>query len=259
VHAAETPRVVPFAELLEVMRVSRGYDPLATTNGARFQAQVLLTLARRARAGTADGPPLLVRHQDWYRALLDATGIPAERAPLYVQLAFRHGQDIGIEYRPEHVVREVVKGPKPVQALRVTISWPAAPGAASEYSYEDTVSTPHLKVTNKRVIEYQLLDFGDEVVFDEIEGLFGRPTSGALGLLFQVLGEGRVVQYRMAFAPDGTLVSRGRARKAFFEIATTVTVQPDGRSEKGVPPDPRLVALEERLKRPLEIRYQAGP
>jgi hypothetical protein len=82
-----------------------------------------------------------------------------------------------------------------------------------------------------------------------------RPTTGALGLLFSVLGEGRIVEYRMAITPDGLQVSRGRARKAFFEVATTLTVHPDGRSEKGVLPDPRLREVERRLSVPLEIRY----
>jgi hypothetical protein len=38
-------------------------------------------------------------------------------------------------------------------------------------------------------------------------------------------------------------------------VATTLTVRPDGRSEKGVPPDPQLRALEQRLSAPLEIEY----
>jgi hypothetical protein len=251
--AEEAPWPVPFEEVRDAIARSAGYDRLTTTNGARLQAEVLLHLARGARAARPSGPPLLVRHDDWYRALLEVTGTPAERAPVYVRLAFQNRQDVRVEYRPERVVREVVKGPPPRLALGITISWPAVPGAPSEYSYEDTLSTPHVKVTNKRVITYHLLDFGDMVVFDGMEGLTGRPTSGALGVLFQVIGEGRVVEYRMAIAPDGRQVSRGRARKAFFEVATTLTVQPDGRASKGVPPD--LGALEARLARPLEIRY----
>ena len=146
------------------------------------------------------------------------------------------------------MIREVVKGPAPRLALGVTISWPAAPGAPSEYSYEDTLSTPHVKVTNKRVITYRLLDFGDMIVFDR----HGRPhrtaDDGRAGRPLPVLGEGRIVEYRMALTPDGRQVSRGRARKAFFEVATTLTVHPDGRTEKGVPPT--LRALEERAPAP---------
>lgn len=246
---------VPYADILAAMRASGGYDRLATTNGGRLQAEVLLRLARGARLRAPDGPPLLLRHEDWFRALLEVTGVPADRAPLYAVLAHRHGQDVVADYGSGRVVREVVSGPVPVAALDVTISWPDAPGAARQYSYEDNLSTPHLKVTNHRLITYRLLDFGDAVAFDEIEGLTGRPTTGALGLLFQLIGEGRVVEYRMGVAPSGVQVSRGRARKGFFEVTTTLTVHPDGRSEKGVPADPVLRAIEERLKRPLDIRY----
>jgi len=255
--AAATPEVpfrVPFADVKGAIAQSRGYDILATTNGGRVQAEALIHLARSAQETRPEGPPLLVGHDEWFRALLQVAGVPAERAPTYARLAWQHRQDILVEYRPSHVIREVIQGPPPRMALDVTISWPSEAGP-SEYSYEDTISTPHLKVTNKRVIRYRLLDFGDLIVFDRMEGLTGRPTTGALGLLFSVLGEGRIVEYRMAIAPDGTQVSRGRARKAFFEVATTLTVHPDGRSEKGVPPDPRLRALEQRLSVPLEIRY----
>jgi hypothetical protein len=253
--APEAPARVPFADVLDAIAQRHGYDVLATANGGRLQAEVLLHLARTALAQHPDGPPLLVGHDDWFRALTQVAGIPAERAPLYVRLAWQHKQDILLEYRASHVIREVVQGPSPRLALDVTISWPAAPGAPSEYSYEDTQSTPHLKVTNKRVITYHLLDYGDLIVFDHMEGLTGRPTTGALGLLFSVIGEGRIVEYRTILTPDGLQVSRGRARKAFFEVATTLTVHPDGRTEKGVPSDPRFKDLERRLSAPLEIRY----
>jgi hypothetical protein len=256
--AAATPEVpfrVPFEDVKGAIAQSRGYDILATTNGGRVQAEALIHLARWAQETRPEGPPLLVGHDEWFRALLQVAGVPAERASNYARQAWLHKQDVLMEYRPSRVIRQVIQGPSPHMALDVTVSWPAAAGAPSEYSYEDTLSTPHLKVTCKRVIRYRLLDYGDMIVFDRMEGLTGRPTTGALGLLFSVLGEGRIVEYRMAIAPDGTQVSRGRARKAFFEVATTLTVHPDGRSEKGVPPDPRLRALEQRLSVPLEIRY----
>jgi hypothetical protein len=259
VAAAPAPVRVPYADVLEAIRASSGYNRLATTNGARLQSEALLRLARRAQERSADGPPLLVRHDDWFHALLEVTGISAEQAPIYAVLPFRHGQDIVADYGASHVVREVTAGVAPRLALNIAISWPEGPGAAREYSYEDTLSSPRLKVTNHRLIRYRLLEFEDQTVFDELEGLTGRPTSGALGLLFQIIGEGRVVEFRMAVAPSGEQISRGRAKKSFIEVATTVTVYPDGRSEKGVPADPALRALEERLKRPLAIRYQPRP
>lgn len=242
------------------MRLNRGYNPAATTNGARFQAEVLLALARRARAREPHGPALLLGHAGWFEAFLEATGLTPDKAPPFVSLAYRHGQDIEVEYREDRVVQDVVEGPVPVLALNVKIAWPEAPNAPKQYSYEDNLSTPRLKVTNKRLIRYRLLDFGDMVVFDELEGLTGRPTSGLLGFLFQIMGEGRVVEYRMAISPDGLQVSHGRAKKAFFEVASTVTVYPDGRTEKDLPRNrPDLRALEVRLKKPLKIRYRPTP
>jgi hypothetical protein len=253
--APEAPLRVPFDAVRAAIAVGRGYDVLATANGGRLQAEVLLHLARSAQQKRPDGPPLLVGHDEWFQALTEVAGVPAERAPTYARLAWQHKQDVLVEYRPSRVIREVVQGPAPRLALDITISWPAAPGAPSQYSYEDTQGTPHLKVTNKRVITYHLLDYGDMIVVDGMEGLTGRPTTGALGLLFAVLGEGHIVEYRMVITPDGLQISRGRARKAFFEVATTLTVRPDGRTEKGVPPDARFRDVESRLTAPLEIRY----
>ena len=253
--APEVPSRVSFEEVRAAIALRRGYDVLATVNGGRLQAEVLLHLARSAQQARPDGPPLLVGYDEWFQALIAVAGVPAERAPTYARLAWQHKQDVLVEYRPSRVIREVVQGPAPRLALDVTISWAAVPGAPSEYSYEDTQSTPHLKVTDKRVVTYHLLDYGDMIAIDQMEGLTARPTTGALGLLFAVLGEGRIVEYRMVIMPDGLQVSRGRARKAFFEVATTVTVRPDGRTEKGVPPDPQFRDVERRLSAPLEIRY----
>ena len=255
--AAETARPVSQEEMLEAMRASRGFDPTATTNGARFQAEVLLFLARRARARQADGPPLFLGHAEWFAAFLARTGLAAEKAPAFVRLPYEHGQDMEVDYRAGRVLRPGGSGPLPETALNVRIWWPASRDRPASYSYEDTLSSPQLKVTNRRLILYRLLAFGDMTVFGEIEGLHGRPTSGVLGLLFKVIGEGRVEENRMAIAADGLQIARARARKAFFEVATTVTVYPDGRTEKDVPPGrPDLLALEVLLKRPLAVAFQ---
>ena len=146
--------------------------------------------------------------------------------------------------------------PRPELAINVVIWWPQTPGGATKYSYRDTLSTPHLKVTNRRVITYRLLDFGDMVVYDQIDGLTGEPTSGVPGLLFPAIGEGRVRQSRMAISRDGLQVSLAKVKKAFLRILTTVTIYPDGHTEKDVPTDrPDLLALEVRLKQSLKMDY----
>ena len=252
----DKPRVVDRQELLGAMERCRGYDPTATTNGARFQAEVLLHITRQARAHAPDGPPLFVGHEDWFRAFLEVTGRTEETAPQYARLAHRYGQDMEIDWRADRVIREAKEGPRPELAANVTIWWNGESGGPTQYSYRDTLSTPHLKVTNHRVITYRLLDFGDMIAYDRVQGLTGRPTSGILGLLFRIIGEGHVVASRMAISHDGLQVSRAEAKKAFMGVTATVTVYPDGRTEKDVPADrPDLLAIEERLKQPIEINY----
>ena len=254
--AAGAVRVVPREQILEAMKASQGFDPTATTNGARFQAEVLLRLARQARARDAEGPPLFFGHAEWFEAFLERTGLTAEKAPAFVRLAYDHGQDTELEYRPGRVV-EAGEGPPPELALSVRLFWPDRPGAPKQYSYEDVLSSPHLKVTNERVITYRLLDFGDMIVYDEIDGLRGRPTTGVLAFLFRLIGEGHLKESRMAISPDGLQVSRARAEKGFLGVTQTVTVHPDGRIEKDVPEGrPDLQALEARLKAPLRLRYR---
>ncbi len=252
--AAAAPRAVGRQEILQAMRESQGYDPTATTNGARFQSEVLRRLARRARTRDPAQSPLFIDHQEWFGAYLEKTALSPESAPLFVRLAYDHAQDMEVDYRRDHVLEAVEPGPPPELALNVCIWWPEASDRPRKYSYEDLLSSPRLKVTNERLLSYRLLDFGDMTVFGDIQGLRGRPTSGILGLLFQLIGEGRVVENRMAVSEDGLQVARARARKAFFEVVSTVTVYPDGRTEKDLPPGrPDLAELEARLKRPLKL------
>jgi len=248
------PRAVPRPVILEAMRESQGYDPTATTNGARFQSEVLRRLARITSALDPSQSPLYIDHRDWFQAYLERTDLSAEKAPLFIRLAHDYGQDMVADYRRERVVEMVEPGPAPELALNVCIWWSQGHNRPGKYSYEDLLSSPQLKVTNERVISYRLLDFGDMTVFGDIRGLRGRPTSGVLGLLFRLIGEGHVVENRMAVSLDGVQVSRARARKSFFEVVSTVTVYADGRTEKDVPAGRSdLAALEARLKRPLKL------
>jgi hypothetical protein len=258
-HAAQS---VGPEEILAAMQRSQGFDPTATTNGARFQAEVILVLARERRDRDPLGPPLFIGHAQWFSAFLARTGLAQERAPAFIRLAYEHGQDMEVDYQSEHVLQEAAEGSRPRLALNVRIWWPE-PRGGSSYSYEDMLSIPHLKVTNKRLMSYRLLEFEDMLVFGEIEGLLGRPTSGVLGLLFQIIGEGQVQENRMTISRDGLQISHARARKAFFGVTSTVTVYPDGRTEKDLPAGrPDLAPLEARLTRPLQLSYRplrAGP
>lgn len=256
--APSPPRaVVPRDELLAAMRLSQGFDPTATANGARLQAEVLLRLVRAAHARDPHGPPLHIDRETWFSALLERVGRTPETAPLYARLAYQHGQDTEVDYDADRVLAAVVEGPRPRLAANVFVGWRDTPGAPPQFSYEDTLSTPRLRVTMKRVITYRLVDYGDMVLYGEIEGLRGRPTSGVLGALFNLIGEVPIVENRMAVSADGLQISRGRGKKGLIDVTTTVTLYPEGRAEKGLPPNrPDLLALEERLKRKLRLAFK---
>jgi hypothetical protein len=249
-------RHVPRAEILAAMRARQGYDPAATTNGARFQAEVVLDLLRASGAREPDGGLLFFSHEDWFLAYLERTGRRAESAPLFMRLAFEYGQDMEVDARAGRVIDRVIEGPAPLLAANVRIGWPESRSGRSHYSYEDHLSVPKLRVTNERMITYRLLDFGDRVAYEEVEGLRGRPIEGFLGFLFDLVGEGHVQWSRMTISPDGLQISHARAAKGPFKIESTVTVFPDGRVQKDLPADrPDLSALEKRLLQPMKIRY----
>jgi len=251
---------VAYAELLRAMRAEQGYDVRKTTNLARFQAGVLLRLAEEAHSRRPDGPPLFVGHADWFRAYLQSVGLSPAEVPISVRLSFENRQDVWTEYRQDRVIRRVVEGPPVRLALNVWVAPSQGHPLPARYSYDDLDSTPHLRVTVEREYRYRLVDFGDQVLFDQFEGLHGRPTSGLLGLLFTLIGEARAVYSRIAVADDGVQVVVGQARKGFLTKTATVTIQPDGTAEAGVPKDrPDLVALEKRLRVPIEIEYVPWP
>ena len=244
------------AEILDAMKASEGYNLEATANGARLHAEVLLRLVRTARARDAERAPLFIGHEDWFSAYLARTGLEAAKAPLFARLAHANRQDTEVDYRTDRVLRPSGGGPSTAVAANVRITWPDEPGRPESFSYEDERASPRLRVTQRREISYRLLDLGDMLVYADVRGLRGRPTSGALGALFDVIGDVSVVESRMAVASDGMQVSRGRGRKAGVTVWATVTVYPDGRVEKGVPPGrPDLTALEVRLKRRLQFDF----
>ena len=249
-------QVVSRVEIVEAMRQCSDYDPTATTNGARFQADMVSYLARKARERDPQGLPLFIGYEDWFRAFMEVAARTEDAMPQYAQLSYQYKQNTEIDYRVDRVIREVKEAPTPELAANVRIWWEDQPGKPDRYSYQDTLSTPNLRVTNRRVMTYRLVDFGNWVIYDEIKGLTGRPTSGILGFLFRIIGEGSVVQTRMAISKDGLQIYRAKARKGFMKRIDTVTVYPDGKMEKDVPPDrPDLLEIAKRISQPLEIDY----
>ena len=253
---ATAPRDIPVERLVAALEPCRGYDLTATANAARMHAEAFLRLIREARALDPGGRPLRIGHAEWHQACLRRMGLEPQAAPIFVRLAFENQQDTVIDYRGG--AGAPAAGRQPLVAAEVRTSWAEGSGRPKSYSYVDTLASPQLRVTNQRVLTYRLLDFGDMVVFADVRGLRGRPITGFLGALFNVIGEVSVVESRMAFAADGTQVARGRGKKGFIDMTQTVTVHPDGRAQKGLPPGrPDLVALEQRLKRPIDLRAAA--
>jgi hypothetical protein len=256
----EGRQLVGRPEILAAMKESAGFDPTATANASRLHAEVVLRLVRAAMSRNPDGPPLFLDRNDWFSAYLERTGLAAAQAPAFARLAREYGQDAEVEYRRKRVLRNEGADPQPAVAANVAFSWSAPAGRGDSYSYEDQRATPRLKATVRRGMSYRLLDLGDMVVYAEIRGLRGRPTSGILGALFDLLGEVPVLESRMAVAADGLQVTRGYGRKLGVDKWVTVTVQPDGRADRGVPAGrPDLLALEERLKRPLRYSFVPLP
>jgi hypothetical protein len=251
------PVRVPRERILQAMREVKSYSLTATANGPRLEADVVLSIVHEAAATDPERRPLFFGHQEWYDAFLARTGLTPAEAPLYVRLAYGIGQDMIVDYRREDVIEAVLEGPDPRVAANVWIFWKGGP---NEFSYEDTVSRPNLRVTQKRLITYRLLEYADFIWYAEVSGLYGRPTSGALGVLFSVIGQARVQETRSVFLPDGFQVVRGRASKWWMHRTATVTVWPDGHAQQGIPPGrPDLAAVEARLKEPVAIRFRPMP
>ena len=249
-------QIVSRKEILDAMRQAGDYDPTATTNGARFQWEVIFNLAHRARERDPQGAPLFIDSEDWFRAFMEATGLPEDEMPLYARRTHEHKQHMDVEYRMDRVIRSVIEGPAPHFALNVRIWWEDRPGKPDRYTYLDTLSTPHLKVSNRQVITYRLLDFGGWLACDRISGITGRPTSGLLGFIFRIIGNARLTKSRMAISDDGLQIVRGTSKKGFMAMTTTATIYPDGEMIKDLP-DGRsdLRELKNRIKQTLKVDY----
>lgn len=254
-------RRVPYAELLEAMSSERerGYAVTATSNAARFQAGVFRTLVQRAQAEDPTKSRLLVDPRDNAHAYMAATGLRADELPLFMGLAWRHGQYQLIEYGAGRVIARH-ENERPALAISVVAWWPDSAGRPASYSYVDTLARPRLRVTNARVVTYRVLYFRDMVVYDDVRGISGRPLTGVLGLLFDLIGDGQAIQSRSAVSKDGLQVLYTTVRKGFITLTPTVTVYPDGVIEKDVPSErDDLSAIETRLMRPFGIEYGPAP
>ena len=84
-QAAETAlREVPREELYAAMlrEKNKGYSLEATSNGGRFEANMILQLVRWAEARDPEKSPLLIRHEHYYWAFLKLMGLEPHQAPV---------------------------------------------------------------------------------------------------------------------------------------------------------------------------------
>lgn len=251
-------RVVPSGEIEAAIRSRRGYDLTAAPNQGRFVAELLLDLAERHRARRPDGPPLLIRQEEFFPAFLRATGLRAEEAPPAFRAARRVGQTMVVEHRRDRVLERVVKGPEPRRALSVRATWPDRDGLPSSYTYDDTLADPRLRVRHDRDVSFRLLEFAAVVAYDQVEGVSGRPTSGPLGLLFELLGMASLQESRFVVAGDRQVVFT-RVRK-LLPRAAVATVSPEGRARIGIPRElPGHRRLRTMVEAGFEVQYAAPP
>jgi hypothetical protein len=229
---------------------------VATSNGVRLQAAVIQDLVNEFRHVDSKRRPLWLDHVDYFQAFLDVTGSHADEAPAYIRSAYDIGEDHLLDYREELVIEEVEAGRQPDIAINVIAGWPATPETAASYTYEDRTVEPPLRVTHDRINTYRVLLFDDMVLYDEIEGIGGRPIAGVLGFVFRIIGDGRAVRSSIVISEDGLQVTSTTARKGIIELTQTATVFADGTAHPGLPSERQdLKAIEERMQTPARLRY----
>lgn len=275
VVGAQTDDAVPVqTDEVEIRRVSRerieaamakqaalGYNLLASTNSTRFETGVLLDIVRSAPPEEAEGPPLLLHHADWYEAYRSVMGLEPQDVPEFIALAHEFGQDRIIDFHPARTRIEIKEGFEPDRVVRVQVGWPEEAGTPDRYTFTDTTTSPNLRITNRQRISYWLLDYGNFIVQDQIEGVQARPLGGALGTLFSIVGDGSAKQNRIAIAEDGLVVTYATAKKGPFKVQPLTVTYPDGTVDTEFPPDRHdLLQLTYRVKLPLEVEYpEEGP
>ena len=249
-----SPRVITRDELIVAMRQHGNYDIVPTPNWGRFQTDVFLNLMHTALARDPQGGVILIPAEDWYQAYVEVARLAPDAIHQGTRLAREVGQMTLLDFRRNGVIRRW-QGAQPVKlAANARVYWPDSV-RRSKISYRDTLTDPKLQVTFHREITYRLLELDSMVFYDDMRGVYGRPTSGVLGFLFSVFGEGALVESRLAFARDDFLVVRARSKKILSKTVTVV-VPPGGRGDNGVPPGRTdLSDLEQLLRQPIEVEY----
>jgi hypothetical protein len=244
-------------EMLQAMATHGAYNLTATTTSMRFGTEALLKLVHRRQQEAPEATRLFIDQSDWFTAHRETAGVTYDQMSEAARSGFEHHQDVTVDYGPG-VVQQVVEGPAPVLALDVTIAWPDSGDAPASFTYRDTLSVPRVEVHDSRVIRFKLVEYSDMLLYDEIDGISVKPL-GFLSAIFALVGRPDLKQSRVAFSADFWQVMRGRV-KVFPGISKTATavIEPDGLGHENIPADRSdLQALDQRLKQPLKLKYQA--
>jgi len=256
--ASDGPCRVPRQRITQAMSAEydKGYNLLATSNGVRLQAGVIMDLVNGYRHVDSKRRPLWLDHVDYFQAFLDITGLGPHEAPPYIRSAYDIGEDHLVDYREELVIEGRGVDRQPDIAINVIAGWAATPRSAASYTYEDRAVDPPLRVTHDRINTYRVLLYDDMVVYDEIEGIGGRPIAGVLGFVFGIIGDGRAVRSSIVISEDGLQVTRTTARKGIIKFTQTATVYPDGTAHPSIPSDRQdLKAIEQSMQTLVQLHY----
>jgi hypothetical protein len=248
---------VTYDEMLQAMSTHGAYNLTATTTSMRFGTEALLKLVHRRQQEAPGATRLFIDQSDWFTAHRETAGVTYDQMSEAARSGFEHHQDVTVDYGPG-VVQQVLEGPAPVLALDVTIAWPDSGDAPSSFTYKDTLSVPRVEVHDSRVIRFKLVEYSDMLLYDEIDGISVKPL-GFMSAIFALVGKPDLKQSRVAVSADHWQVMRGRV-KVFPGISKTATavIEPDGLGHEDIPAGRSdLQALEQKLKQPLKLKYQA--
>ncbi len=228
------------------------YDPTFTTNGIRFQTDVIIYLledeARQSHEQSEKACLLFIGYKDWYEAF-KSVNCQNRKVPEYVRIAYEHQQNIVIDYDRLRVIKNINRGGDPDLVANVTLYWPPELGKES-FFYEDDYSDPKLEVINKRIITYRLLKYNKDnlIVCDQIDGLKGRAKEGFL----RILGKARMIQYRIVPVKGGPQYVLMETKKWFFTWKNDLTIDPKGETSDDI----LNKKIKQTLHRKIRIQYE---
>ena len=249
------PYRVPYDEMLQAMASHGDYNIVATTTSLRFGTEALLRLVHRHLKESAGVTRLFIDQSDWFTAHRETAGVTYDEMSEAARSGFEHHQNVVVDFSPG-VVQQVMEGPAPTLALDVTISWPDSGGAPSSFTYKDTLSVPAVEVHDSRVIHFELVEYPDMLLFDEIDGISVKPM-GFLSAIFALVGKPDLKQNRVGVSADQWQIMRGRV-KVFPGISKTATavIEPSGLGHEHVPSSRGdLEEIERRLEQPVRLKY----